>query len=500
MKNVVIIGGGVAGLSAGIKLQKSGYNTVICEKHYCLGGNLTGWDRGGVHIDNCIHWLTGTNGNSPYNKLWKEIGMIDGENVFHADRLYTYERQGKTLSLWRDTEKLKSEMLYYSVGDETEIFSFIEAVETVRGACGTLGAEEDRKLPFFELIKRAPAMFKYVFISTKGLADRFRSPMIKGFLSSFLSEEFSALALISVFACFTGGDGGVPRGGSKRAADRIAEKYFSLGGRAITGKAVERVNVEDRNAVSVTLSDGSVIPADGVVITAEPKTVFDGKMLSSPMPKDIKRFYDSDRLKRFSAMQCAFVVEGGPPFKGDIIFDLCGEERMISGRNRIIFKEYSHEPRFAPDGKTVVQSMEFCDEAFARDMIVLKRQKSAYTFKKRSYGERVQEIFTKKYPQFKGKITLVDVWTPATYNRYVGTEVGSFLSFTLPEKYLPRMAKSKLKGYDNVYLAGQFLQPPGGLPIAMTSGIAAAENLIKDAKKVRQSKASGIKRELDAVR
>ena len=64
MKTVLIIGGGVSGLSAGIYARYHGYNAVICERHKLAGGNLTGWTREGYHIDNCIHWLTGTSPNT----------------------------------------------------------------------------------------------------------------------------------------------------------------------------------------------------------------------------------------------------------------------------------------------------------------------------------------------------------------------------------------------------------------------------------------------------
>ena len=65
MSKIVIIGGGVAGLTAGICARLNGYDAVIFEKHRIAGGNLTGWDRGGFHIDNCVHWLTGTNPVTP---------------------------------------------------------------------------------------------------------------------------------------------------------------------------------------------------------------------------------------------------------------------------------------------------------------------------------------------------------------------------------------------------------------------------------------------------
>ena len=48
-KRVVIIGGGIAGLSAGIYALKAGYETTIYEKNAIPGGECIGWNRKGYH-------------------------------------------------------------------------------------------------------------------------------------------------------------------------------------------------------------------------------------------------------------------------------------------------------------------------------------------------------------------------------------------------------------------------------------------------------------------
>ncbi len=45
MKNIVIIGGGPAGLQAGAELNDLGYNVILIEKSPTLGGHLAKWDR-----------------------------------------------------------------------------------------------------------------------------------------------------------------------------------------------------------------------------------------------------------------------------------------------------------------------------------------------------------------------------------------------------------------------------------------------------------------------
>ena len=125
MTDVLILGGGVAGLSAGIYSLMNGHSVTICEQHTIVGGNLTGWNRKGYHIDNCIHWLTGTNPNSGLYKMWEELGALgDDIKIIQSDKLYTYEKDGKNVSLWRDIDKTVDEMLAIAPEDEKRIRKF----------------------------------------------------------------------------------------------------------------------------------------------------------------------------------------------------------------------------------------------------------------------------------------------------------------------------------------------------------------------------------------
>lgn len=60
-KNVVVIGGGPAGMEASSLLQKMGHNVILVEKREKLGGHLAKWDRlfpMGIKADNVLNSLT----------------------------------------------------------------------------------------------------------------------------------------------------------------------------------------------------------------------------------------------------------------------------------------------------------------------------------------------------------------------------------------------------------------------------------------------------------
>jgi len=66
MTKVLIIGGGVAGLSAGSYLQMNGYDTEIFELNSNAGGLCVSWKRKAYTIDGCVHWLIGGNPKDPF--------------------------------------------------------------------------------------------------------------------------------------------------------------------------------------------------------------------------------------------------------------------------------------------------------------------------------------------------------------------------------------------------------------------------------------------------
>ncbi len=75
---MIIIGGGIAGLSCGCYLQMNGYKTEILEANTAPGGLCVAWDRGPYVFDGCLRWLVGTNPSSSFNQIWNELGAIGG--------------------------------------------------------------------------------------------------------------------------------------------------------------------------------------------------------------------------------------------------------------------------------------------------------------------------------------------------------------------------------------------------------------------------------------
>ena len=475
MAEILILGAGVSGLSAGIYALRSGHRVTVCEKNKVPGGNLTGWQRNGYHIDNCIHWLTGTNPATELYKTWEELGVLGGVEIIENETLYTYERDGETLSLTRDLDRLERRMLAISPRDEGETRRFIEAVRTVQYISGIGGKSRSESYGALRTAFSAPALARYVRMTTGELAARFSHPLLSGFITALLTEDFGALALIIVYAHFCAGNADLVRGGSAQAARRMARRFTEHGGELLLGAEVTRVNVVGDSARSVTLADGRILGADCFVLCADPASVF-GKIVDAPMPAPLARRYRRSDLVRFSCVQCAFACPTDVlPFRGDVCFELPANTARTLGQKRLVAREFTHEPSFAPPGETVVQTMLFCDENVSRRFIALAGDKPRYAAVKDRLAADAERALSEHYPQLDGRLTLIDCWTPATYRRYMGAECGSFMSFAFGGGFIPRTLGPRVDGVRNLFLATQWLGAPGGLPIAAESGKAAAK-------------------------
>ena len=129
-EKIVVIGGGIAGLTAGIYALRAGFEAEIFEKNAIPGGECIGWNRKGYHIDNCIHWLTGTKKGTEMYDVWTKVGALsDDMQCAPIDAFYISTYNGKSVTLWNDLKKTERELIAASPEDEEEIRKFIQAVE-----------------------------------------------------------------------------------------------------------------------------------------------------------------------------------------------------------------------------------------------------------------------------------------------------------------------------------------------------------------------------------
>ena len=84
-KTILIIGAGIAGLSAGCYAQMNGYRSRIFELHDLPGGLCTSWERKDYIFDGCIHYLFGSGQGQPFHSMWQELGAVQGREMINHE-------------------------------------------------------------------------------------------------------------------------------------------------------------------------------------------------------------------------------------------------------------------------------------------------------------------------------------------------------------------------------------------------------------------------------
>jgi len=524
MKKVVIIGGGIAGMTAGILLQKAGFATEIYEKNAVPGGQCTGWKREGYFIDNCIHWLTGTRPGSALHELWKEIGALgDGVEVYEKEMFFSSKLNGQTLTFWRDKERTRKEMLAMSPEDEKEInklMAYVTMAETM-----TVPVEKPfdamNLIDFMKLGMSMKAMGKvmkeYGKMDISELAMRFKHPLIRRAIIDYMPKGYQAYAFLVSYATVTGGNGDIPRGGSLAMSLRIAEKYKAYGGVLHTkadvasiilngAKAEEILRAKPRlqakgirraeyplqakgirraeyplQAEGIQLADGTKVAADYVICACDTDYTFRKLLSEYYMPQSLRKLYaERDKYPVSSGFQIAYGVDGVfPELTGTSVFSC---DALTVGKQTVecmSIQSYDYEPDFAPEGKMVLQTNFAQTEEDYQYWESLYPDRERYEGKKAELAELALQRVVKEYPFLEGKIHVIDVWSPMTYTRYCNSYMGAYMSFVTTKRAKSITVPGVIKGIDNVFLASQWLMGPGGLPTAAAMGKFAAWRIIK---------------------
>lgn len=247
-EKIAVIGAGISGLTAGIYGRLAGYDVEIFEKNAVPGGECTGWDRGGFHIDNCIHWLNGTKDRSELNDLWRATRAVPESHGIHGfDFMYRSELNGQSVTLWKDLDRTTEELIEVSPEDEAEIRSLMESCRLARNVEIPVAfpPEQWGILYALRMLGGSKGLFtlmaKYKGMDTQDLMNRFRHPLIRALLRDFCTKESLAYSFPLAYGNFLGGDGGIPSGGSRKMALRMAERFTDLGGKLFLSSPVAKL-------------------------------------------------------------------------------------------------------------------------------------------------------------------------------------------------------------------------------------------------------------------
>lgn len=505
-KSIIIIGAGLAGLSAGVFAQMNGYRSHIFEHHRKPGGVAACWKRDGYLIDGGIHFLMGHRPGQSIYELYQELGTVQA-NAFIDMPLYgRFVRQadGTTVELGSDLDQVAAELKSLSPDspeDARLVDRLIRAAKAMQGydmGEAGMGVAPELMGPvgMVRMLWSMRRAMRYIVgryaKPVSEFAQQTRSPLLRQVLENLFLPEVPVWFVLMLLSLLADKQMGLLEGGTKDFVEAIEKRYLDLGGQVTYWATVQEILVEgDRKAgdrgtrgrtasdraVGVRLADGAEHRADVVISAADGRsTIFE--MLGG-------RYVDQrieDRYKNWKLFRPMVAVSFG------IAREFAGEPWMtllqptdpfeVGGRpiDLITVRIFNYSDKFAPSGKTVVQVGFETEWEFWND---LRRDRPRYDAEKERVATAVLARLEELYPGVTALVEVTDVATPYTTWRYTRNWKGSYEGWLPAVGVLTSPIPKTLPGLANLYMAGQWVTPGGGVPPCLYSGRQAIQILCK---------------------
>jgi len=254
--DAVVIGAGMSGLAAGIRLALGGQSVLILERHEAAGGLNSFYRLGGRNYDVGLHAMTnfvppGTR-KAPLTKLFRQL-RIDREAFdLLPQKGSRVVFPGRSLGFSNGIERLEQ-----SVADAfpRQIDGFRKLLEALP-EIDSLSATADT---------RSARAWMSTFLSDPELTDMLLCPLC--YYGSAIEDDLELAQFAILFQAIYLEGFARPRGGVRTVIRALLRQFKTLGGERRMRCGVRRILHREGRALSLLLDDGSEIHARKIFST-----------------------------------------------------------------------------------------------------------------------------------------------------------------------------------------------------------------------------------------
>jgi phytoene dehydrogenase-like protein len=476
-KKVIIIGAGIAGLSAGCYLKMNGFETQIFEAHNIPGGLCTSWKREGYLFDGCLHSFGSLKPDRRLYHWWNEvINLAELNFYFHEELCQVFLDDGQVVHFHVNPDKLMQELKTIAPEDGKFIDDFIKSIKHLARFDLQIAKPIELWSPidyFLSQFRVAPYIrhLKKWRHTVKEMTSNCRSDVLKRVLDQDFFSYFPAYFLLISLAEQHKQNSGYPIGGSLQIALKIENQYKQLGGKIQYNATVKTINVENNRVQGVTLENGEHHHADIVISAADGyQTIFE--MLGGQFVNQKIR----ERYKERAMWPSAILVSLG---MNRTFADIPAQIDLSLRKPLIVDSEstltslpitiYNFDPTLADEGKTCLRViLKTSNDKYWKNL--RDHDSDIYKQEKQRIANEICDILDEYLGNIKEYVDVVDVATPATFIRYTRNWRGSTQGWVWLPGLIPETMSKTLPGLKDFYMVGQWVSPGGGVSAAFVSG------------------------------
>jgi len=491
MKDVLIIGAGPGGLSAGMLLASRGYKVSIFEKQATIGGRNSPIDLGDYSFDmGPTFFIMKSILEEIFQKTDRKLE--DYVKLIEVNPMYRLKfGDGKTFNPWSSKykEKMMEEIEKKFPGESSGYISYLKREEIkYNKLIPCLQVPYSSWKDFFKLrfLKALPYLDAHMSIYTT-LEKYFKDDQLKlafTFQAKYIGmSPWEAPGTFSIIPYLEHSDGIYHiEGGLNKLSKVMSDVLKEDGGRIELSSSVDEIIFEDKKAVGIKLSDGRIVKGEHIIMNAD----FANGM-SKLIPKKLRKKYSDPNLHKKKYSCSTFMLYLGI----DQIYKDIPHHNIIFAKDyRSNIDDITKRKILSEDFSFYVQNASVTDSTLAPQgkstiyvLVPVPNNKSEIDWEKEKTRFRdkiIHDMETKggfegisRYIEEEKIITPKDwedekdVFLGATFN--LGHQVSQMLIFR---------PHNKLEGYENLYLVGGGTHPGSGLPTIYESGRITA-NLIE---------------------
>ena len=491
-KRIIVIGAGIGGLSAAIRLRSAGHQVTILEKNKIVGGKMYQIEQDGFRFDTGPSVIT-------MRHVFEDLFESAGRRL--EDYLSLIQVEPMTRYFYPDDFVLDAS------SDISKMAQQIEAIDE-RDVEGYLAY-----LAYAARIHRITGE-TFIYNQPPNLASMFKVPpwqMMKsdpfrtmnGAIKSFVKSD-KLRQLLGRFATYVGGSpylapatlnviahveltGGVwyPKGGIYQIAKALEKLATEIGVRICRNKAVEQILVQDGAISGVLLDNGEDMDSDIVVSNVDVAMTYHNMISSEDVPEQ--------RIKKMSNYE--------PSCSGFVmLLGVEGKHEALAHHNIFFSDDYPAEFKaifkdsIPADDPTIYVAItsrtdsdhapENCENWFILVNAPPVNHHFDWEAHQQDYRDLVLEKLANRGFDIRDKIRTERILTPEDLQAMSGAWKGALYGPSANDRFAVFLRPhNRSKDIQGLYFAGGTTHPGGGVPMVMLSGKVAAEMVMEDLSK-----------------
>lgn len=480
--DVVVIGAGIGGLSAGALLAKEGKSVLLVEQAEAAGGYCHAFQRGPYTFDPAVHVFPQGHDDALPAALLEYLGVRDRVRLIPFEHNYSAVFPDMTVN----TPFGIDEYIEYH---QRQFPDQADGIDRFVRTCRAVHLQAHNLPPTLGLSNMAeasrqnPELFRYITATVShALDDHFEDERVKGVMAAIWPypgappSRLSFVTFATTLSVYL--DGAFYCEGSfESLVQAFVAALEDHGGELVLGSRVDKVLVEDGRAMGVGLAEGGQVRGDVIVSNADAKATFEEMVGPDHLPAVFLR-----RLGKMKPSLSAVLLFCGT----SLDIEACGVahevfhyrdydqekvyEDILAGRPGGTWASVPTmlDPSLAPDGEhsVILSSMARYD--------VGKPWEEAID----GFADELLGDFERVFPGLRDSITFMERATPEAMERFCLNYEGAVYAWENTPNQTGGKRSPHVTPLEGLYLSGHWTQPGSGSLRAMVSGVHTAQMVL----------------------